>query len=125
MAAAAAAQFNGPVDIAAGLLALAEDALRLRLPIRLRAWDGSEAGVPGAPVVVLRDRRALRHVLWSPGELGVARTYVQGHLDAEGDLAGGSLAIEQNRMGVDQILAAEPTRAGLSGMPATTMEWLG
>ena len=39
-------------------------------------------------------------------------------------LAGGSLAFEENRMGVDQILAVKPSRAGVSGMPATPMDWL-
>ncbi len=28
------------------------------LPVRLRAWDGSEAGPAGAPVVVVRDAAA-------------------------------------------------------------------
>ena len=67
--------------------------LGLQLPIRLRAWDGSEAGVPGAPVVVIRDKRALRHIIWQPGELGVARAYVQGDLDIEGDLGDGLRAM--------------------------------
>ncbi|MGH3466177.1 MAG: SAM-dependent methyltransferase, partial [Thermocrispum sp.] len=31
-------------------------------------------------------------------------------------LAGGSLAFEENRMGVDQILAVRPDAAGASGM---------
>ncbi len=57
------------------------------LPLRLRAWDGSECGPAGAPVVVLRSRRALRRLLWQPGELGVAEAYVTGELDVEGDLA--------------------------------------
>ncbi|MCL3817766.1 class I SAM-dependent methyltransferase [Aeromicrobium wangtongii] len=81
------------MNIAASLLSLAEDTLGLHLPIRLRAWDGSEAGVPGAPVVVIRDKRALRHILWKPGELGVARAYVQGDLDVEGDLGEGLRAM--------------------------------
>ncbi len=72
---------------ASALLRLVEDSVGLSLPIRLRSWDGSEAGPAGAPVVVIRNRRALRHVLWSPGELGVARAYVQGDLDVEGDLS--------------------------------------
>jgi cyclopropane-fatty-acyl-phospholipid synthase len=36
-------------------------------------------------------------------------------------LVGGALAFEQNRMGVDQILAVKPTAAGRSGMPATRL----
>ncbi|MGX1274323.1 class I SAM-dependent methyltransferase [Streptomyces phaeoluteigriseus] len=56
------------------------------LPVRLRTWDGGEAGPPGGPVVVVRSRRALRRLLWEPGELGVAQAYVTGELDVEGDL---------------------------------------
>lgn len=77
------------VNRAKSLLRLAEESLELALPIRLRAWDGSEAGVEGGPVVVIRNKRALRHIMWKPGELGVARAYVQGDLDIEGDLADG------------------------------------
>ncbi|MRK00747.1 methyltransferase domain-containing protein [Aeromicrobium sp. S22] len=81
------------MNIASSLLGLAEETLGLPLPIRLRAWDGSEAGVPGAPVVVIRSKRALRHVIWKPSELGVARAYVQGDLDVEGDLGDGLRAM--------------------------------
>ncbi len=38
-------------------------------------------------------------------------------------LAGGSLAFDQRRMGVDQILAVRPGRDGSSGMPATPAAW--
>ncbi|CAG7650209.1 SAM-dependent methyltransferase [Actinacidiphila bryophytorum] len=58
-------------------------------PLRLRAWDGSETGPAAAPVVVLHSRRALRRLLWQPGELGVAEAYIAGDLDVEGDLAEG------------------------------------
>jgi cyclopropane-fatty-acyl-phospholipid synthase len=57
-----------------------------RLPVRLRAWDGSEAGPADAPVVVVRSRRALRRMMWAPDELGLARAYVAGDLDADGDI---------------------------------------
>jgi cyclopropane fatty-acyl-phospholipid synthase-like methyltransferase/DUF1365 family protein len=59
------------------------------LPVRIRAWDGSEVGPAGAPTVVIRNRRALRRLLWAPGELGLARAYVTGDIDVEGDLADG------------------------------------
>ncbi|MEV7691482.1 class I SAM-dependent methyltransferase [Streptomyces bungoensis] len=71
------------------LAALAADVLGGPLPVRLRAWDGSETGPAGAPVVVLRSRRALRRLLWQPGELGLAQAYVTGELDVEGDLGAG------------------------------------
>jgi cyclopropane-fatty-acyl-phospholipid synthase len=56
------------------------------LPVRLRAWDGSEAGPAGAPLVELRSPDALRRLLWHPGELGAAQAYVTGELEVHGDL---------------------------------------
>ncbi|WP_055498721.1 SAM-dependent methyltransferase [Streptomyces albus] len=68
------------------IVALAQQVLGAPLPVRVRAWDHSEAGPPGAPVLVIRNRRALRRVLWRPGELGLARAWVAGDIDVEGDL---------------------------------------
>ncbi|WP_266384121.1 class I SAM-dependent methyltransferase [Streptomyces canus] len=75
---------------------MADAALRLRdlvgqllgvpLPVRIRAWDGSEAGPPDAPALVVRNRRAVRRLLFKPGELGLARAWVTGDLDIDGDL---------------------------------------
>ncbi|APY87901.1 class I SAM-dependent methyltransferase [Streptomyces alfalfae] len=73
-------------DAALRLKNLAEQLMGAPLPVRIRAWDGSEAGPPGAPVLVVRNRRALRHLLWKPGELGLARAWVAGDLDVDGDL---------------------------------------
>ncbi|AEW94461.1 MULTISPECIES: SAM-dependent methyltransferase [Streptomycetaceae] len=73
-------------DAAGRLVTLAEEALGARLPVRVRAWDGSEAGPPEAPALVIRSRRALRRLLWKPGELGLARAWVAGDLEVEGDL---------------------------------------
>ncbi|WP_411373470.1 class I SAM-dependent methyltransferase [Arthrobacter sp. MPF02] len=56
------------------------------IPLRLRAWDGSEAGPEDAPVVEFRSRRALRRMLWSPGQLGLSRAYVAGDIDTPGDV---------------------------------------
>lgn len=73
-------------DAASRLTALAEELLSEPLPVRIRAWDGSKSGPPGAPVLVIRHRRALRRLLWKPGELGLARAWVAGEVDIEGDL---------------------------------------
>lgn len=73
-------------DAASRLKSLAEQLLGAPLPVRIRAWDGSEAGPPGAPTLVVRNRRALRRLMWKPGELGLARAWVAGDLDVEGDL---------------------------------------
>ena len=56
------------------------------LPLRLRGWDGSVAGPPGAPVIAVRSRRALRRLAWSPGQLGLGRAYVAGEIDIEDDV---------------------------------------
>jgi cyclopropane-fatty-acyl-phospholipid synthase len=75
---------------AAGLLLpLIEQLFGGELPLRVRAWDGSEAGPAGAPVLVLRSRQALRRIMWHPGELGIAQAYVTGELDVAGDLTEG------------------------------------
>jgi cyclopropane-fatty-acyl-phospholipid synthase len=79
---------EGAAGVIAGLLAQAG----LNLPVRLRAWDGSEAGALeplDGPVLVARSPRALQRILWRPGELGLARAYVSGDLDVEGDLTEG------------------------------------
>jgi len=73
--------------VADRLAPLLRQLLGADLPYRLRGWDGSESGPPGAPAtVVLRSRRALRTLLWQPDELGLARAYVAGDLDIEGDI---------------------------------------
>ncbi|WP_031509706.1 SAM-dependent methyltransferase [Streptomyces megasporus] len=71
---------------AARLVDSAEKVLGTSLPVRVRAWDGSEVGPSGAPTVVVRHRRALRRLLWKPGELGLVRAWVAGEIDVEGDL---------------------------------------
>jgi cyclopropane-fatty-acyl-phospholipid synthase len=77
-----------------------------RLPLPIRFWDGSvlpaggttPAGVAAAgsanghphatraPAAVTVSRRAVAHLLHSPGQLGLARAWVDGSLDVEGDL---------------------------------------
>jgi len=57
------------------------------LPIRF--WDGSVLGPDPATApatLVVRSRRALRRLLWSPDELGLARAYVAGDLEIDGDI---------------------------------------
>ncbi|MFF3160790.1 class I SAM-dependent methyltransferase [Streptomyces sp. NPDC003273] len=73
-------------DAASRLRSLAEQLLGSPLPLRIRAWDGSQSGPPDAPALVVRNRRALRRLLFKPGELGLARAWVAGDLDVEGDL---------------------------------------
>ncbi|MGI8678832.1 MAG: class I SAM-dependent methyltransferase [Jatrophihabitans sp.] len=66
---------------------LLRSALGAELPFRLRFWDGSATGPEQAPLtLVIVKRRALRRMLWAPDEIGLARAYVTGDLDVEGDL---------------------------------------
>jgi cyclopropane-fatty-acyl-phospholipid synthase len=91
--------YRGPTRVAVhppsrGLAAVARRALghvadgRLaRLPVTIRFWDGSElASAGGGPVVALRDPAAVVHMLRAPDQLGLARAWVDGSLDVEGDL---------------------------------------
>ncbi|MEU6673636.1 cyclopropane-fatty-acyl-phospholipid synthase family protein [Streptomyces sp. NPDC046925] len=108
-----------------GLLA---DVLGGPVPLRLRAWDGSECGPAGAPVVIVRSRRALRRLLWRPGELGLAEAYITGDIDIEGDLADGlrtmwagarEQRLSPTRPGVAQLASAlkAAARLGAVGPP--------
>ena len=72
--------------VAATLAEAAEPFVGGDLPVRLRAWDGSEAGPADAPLVEVRSPDAVRRLLWHPGELGAAQAYVAGELDVPGDL---------------------------------------
>src|SRR6478735_4090297 len=75
--------------IAARLAAVVEPLFGGRLPVRLKAWDGTVAGPTDAPTVVLRDPAALRRLVRHPGELGLAQAYSPGELDVGGDLLDG------------------------------------
>jgi cyclopropane-fatty-acyl-phospholipid synthase len=75
--------------IAGRLAAMFRRITGVDLPVGLRAWDGSEAGPPGPPTLVLRSWRALRYLAGSRNELGPGRAYITGNLDVEGDLVEG------------------------------------
>ena len=76
-------------DVAARMAAVVAPFFGGEIPVRLHAWDGSEAGPQGAPTVVVRDPAALRRLVYRPGELGLAQAYVTGEIDVEGDLLEG------------------------------------
>ncbi|WP_069173364.1 SAM-dependent methyltransferase [Streptomyces griseus] len=64
-------------------------------PVRIRMWDGSETGPADAPTVHVRSRRALRRLLWQPGELGLAEAYITGDIEVPGDLSDGLRALRR------------------------------
>jgi len=56
-------------------------------PLNIRFWDGSALGPAASPAIIgVRSPRALRRLLWSPNELGLARGYVAGDIDIDGDV---------------------------------------
>ncbi len=109
------------MGVARELVDLVERLLGAKLPVGLKAWDGSRAGAVDGPCIVLRNRRALRHVLWQPGELGLARAYVSGDLDVEGSLADGlsrfwSLGVSVRPRPADWLdIARSAVRLGVIG----------
>ncbi|MFF1679500.1 class I SAM-dependent methyltransferase [Streptomyces sp. NPDC058256] len=110
-------------DAALRLKSLVEQLLGAPLPLRIRAWDGSEAGPPAAPVLVVRNRRAVRRLLWKPGELGLARAWVAGDLGVEGDLyaaldlmSGLLWERGEDARGVGEALRDPEVRAALRGL---------
>ena len=57
------------------------------IPVRLEFWDGSAVGPTDGPgTVLVRSANAINRLLWAPGELGLARAYVTGDLDMDGDI---------------------------------------
>jgi cyclopropane-fatty-acyl-phospholipid synthase len=55
--------------------------------IHVTFWDGSSIGNPDSKATAaFQSPDAVRHILWSPGELGLSRAYVVGDIDFEGDI---------------------------------------
>ena len=91
------------------LASILESVLGTDLPIAVRAYDGSAVGPPDPPAtVIVRSPDALRRIITAPGELGLARAYVAGDLDLEGDIFAG-LALRDRlpdvKLHAPQILA--------------------
>src|SRR5499433_4186115 len=56
-------------------------------PVEFHAYDGSVVGTPGSPVkVTIRSPVAVSYLAQAPGALGLARAYVAGCLDVDGDM---------------------------------------
>jgi cyclopropane-fatty-acyl-phospholipid synthase len=73
-------------------------------------------------VVVIRSPQALRRILWRPGELGLARAYISGDLDVEGDLTDGLrqvLAAIREKNVPARTTTAKGVTAALARLPGT------
>jgi cyclopropane-fatty-acyl-phospholipid synthase len=57
-------------------------------PVEFRAYDGTTSGQPGTPpvTVTVRDETAVKYLAQAPGAIGLARAFVSGHLDVDGDM---------------------------------------
>ena len=56
-------------------------------PVEFTAYDGSHSGKEGSDVkVTIRSPVAVAYLAQAPGELGLARAYVSGHMDIDGDM---------------------------------------
>jgi cyclopropane-fatty-acyl-phospholipid synthase len=57
-------------------------------PVQFRAYDGSEAGAPGSPPVriTVKTPAAVSYLAQAPGAMGLARAYVSGNIDVDGDM---------------------------------------
>ncbi len=72
------------------LVSKLESRLSGPLPAAVRFWDGSEFG-PGEPgsvedTVVIRNKRGLTYAVMRPDQVGIARGWVSGDIELEGDL---------------------------------------
>ncbi len=55
--------------------------------IRFSAYDGSKAGPDGADIgIEVKSPAAVAYLAQAPGELGLARAYVSGHINVDGDM---------------------------------------
>jgi cyclopropane-fatty-acyl-phospholipid synthase len=56
-------------------------------PVEFVAYDGSKAGKPDSPIrITVKSPTAVAYLAQAPGALGLARAYVSGHLDVDGDM---------------------------------------
>ena len=67
--------------------------------VRFQAYDGSTAGPTAAPVSIdIKTPEALSYLASAPGELGLARAYVTGHLEILGDVHAGLAQLSEFSM---------------------------
>ncbi len=81
-----AVESHPPTGAAAALETLLSHFFGGPPPVRVQFWDGSTLGPPEGDVLQVRSRDAVRRLLWSPSELGLARAFVVGDLDFDGDI---------------------------------------
>jgi cyclopropane-fatty-acyl-phospholipid synthase len=108
-AVASAAAVDG---VAAAMKPLLDAVFGVDLPLRLEFWDASAMTSP-APVATLRFKSpdAIRRLLWMPNELGLARAYVSGDVELDGNIFDVVIAFR------DAKPEGVPTAAALRALP--------
>lgn len=74
-------------SIADSLATMCERIFQGPPPVEIVLWDGSRLGPPCRGSLRLNGPDALRRLVWSPDELGLARAFVCGDVDIDGDVA--------------------------------------
>src|SRR5215475_440020 len=75
-------------------------------PVEFEAFDGSKAGQIGSPIkITVKSPTAVSYLAQAPGALGLARAYVSGHLDVDGDMY----------VALHRMASAQRLEMGLSG----------
>jgi cyclopropane-fatty-acyl-phospholipid synthase len=80
--------------------------------VRFEFWDGSGLGPSdGLGTVHIASADAIRRILWAPGELGLARAFVAGNIEIDGD-------IFEVLRAMDDAAPADLRWLGLRALPA-------
>ena len=80
-------------------------------PVEFRAYDGSTSGTAGAPVrITVRSPVAVSYLAQAPGTLGLARAYVSGHIDVDGDMYTALARMTRSRAAEHAWRTAAPAR---------------
>jgi cyclopropane-fatty-acyl-phospholipid synthase len=91
-------------------------------PIQVEAYDGSRHGPADSAVkVVLRSPKALSYLLTAPGQLGMARAYVAGEMDVEGDMYDALTLLWADHIGK---LSWSERLALLRGLDPRSLRWV-
>src|SRR5262245_18588145 len=110
--------------VADTLAPLIREMVNDEIPVKIACWDGSRAGPSAARWQLNISKRGLRRLLWAPNEVGLARAYVSGDIDIDGDVLaygsppgttdriGKSEPVEGNEMVVPPLVVHPQTVAG-------------
>ena len=112
---------RGVAAVARRLLSDVADGRLADPHMTVRFWDGSELPSDGPAAIVIRDPAAIVHLVRAPGQLGLARAWVDGSLDVDGDL---EAVLKQRGMFAGIRLSAADRVATRARRFASVWRWL-